>query len=123
MKQTDSIFINGLKLKARVGIYPAEKKKAQSLKLSCRIFYTRKKTDTIKDVISYETAILDIRKIISARHYDLIETLADTIIARIFKDKRIIRVEIDIEKPDLARVAPKVFGNTEGIGISVSRER
>jgi len=123
MKQTDSIFIKGLKLKARVGIYAAEKKGAQALKISFRAFYLRRKTRTIKDVISYETAARDIRAIVGKKHYDLIETLADTIVAHFFKNRAIYRIEIDIEKPDLPKTAPKIFGNTEGIGISLVVER
>ncbi len=123
MKQTDSIYINALTLEARVGIYAAEKKKPQPIKIKFRAFFRRSATKTIKDVVSYETAVLDIGKIVSRKHYDLLESLTDTLMAHFFKNKRIYRIEISIEKPALPKLAPDVFGNTEGVGFSSVRER
>ena len=123
MKQTDSIFINHLTLKARVGIYAAEKKKPQTINVKFRAVFRRGATKTIKDVVSYETAVVDIRGIVARKHYDLLESLADTIIKHFFKNPRIRRVEVSIEKPDLPRLAPKVFADTEGVGFSSVKER
>jgi dihydroneopterin aldolase len=120
MKRTDSVFIEGLRLKARVGIYPQEKKRAQPIEINLRIVYTRKKTTDIRDVISYETAVIKVRRIIAQKHYDLLETLADSIIKAFFEHRAVSRVEIDISKPNLPVLAPKVFKNTRKIGISVA---
>lgn len=123
MKQSDSIYITRLTLPARVGIYAAEKKKPQTINIGFRAHFTRGATKTIKDVISYETAVVDIRKIVAKKHYDLLESLADAILDHFFRNKRITRVEISIDKPGLPKLAPAIFGNTDGVGFSSVRTR
>jgi len=123
MKQQDSIFINRLTLQARVGIYTAEKKKPQKINIKFRAHFRRGVTKTIKDVLSYETAVIDIRSIVARKHYDLLESLSDTIIAHFFKNARVTRVEVEIEKPDLPKLAPETFGGTDGVGFASIKER
>lgn len=123
MKTTNSIFINRLTLPARVGIYAAEKKKPQKITIAFRAFFKRGATKTIQDVLSYETAVIDIRHIAGKKHYDLLESLADAVAAHFFKNKRVTRLELAIEKPDLPKLAPETFAGAAGVGFSCIYER
>lgn len=123
MKQRDSIYINRLTLDARVGIYAAEKKKPQKINIMFRAYFRRDATKSIKDVLSYETAVIDIRRIVAKKHYDLLESLTDAISDHFFKNKRVTRVEVSIDKPGLPKLAPETFSNTEGVGFSSVKER
>lgn len=123
MKKTDSIFVKGLLMEARVGIYPAEKNVTQPVKITFCATYSRSGAKTIEDVLSYETAVRDIRGIVAEGHYDLLEALADKIMDHFFARPEMLRIQIDIEKPRLPLMAPDLFHGSEGIGISLVQER
>lgn len=117
---TNCIFIEGLEVKASVGIYEHEKKGAQSLIISLNAkclknahFYS----DDINDTINYENIVKIIHDAIDKQHYSLIETLAETIATDILLIQGIYGITIEIRKPSV------LGADSKGIlGIKIKRE-
>ena len=116
-KVTDQVFINGLELMLSVGIYDAEKVKPQRVIINA-VFDVDcnmgRALGTIQDVVSYEKAIERIKSVAQSRHYDLLEVLAEDIAVSLCADKRIRKIILSIEKPD-------IFDDAQSVGIRISR--
>ena len=115
------IFIEGLEVQASVGIYDHEKQGAQPLVLSleaeCLIGSTFLHDD-INETLNYEKIVSVINNTIEERHYNLIETHAETIAANLFRIEKIYALSVEIKKPSV------LGANTDGIlGIRIKRRK
>lgn len=103
--QPFKIGISRLKTRVSVGIYGFEKKKKQDLFISAELFFADSKIDRDDMSSSHDYDVLsdEIRRVASARHYELIENLAlET--GKALKQKTLAAsVEIRIDKPLAAR--------------------
>lgn len=113
------VFIRGLDLIGSIGIYEHEKRYEQrivvSLDLAVRDTYDGV-SESIGDVYDYDRAIAAVKETVAARHYNLIETLAERIAEACFADGAVRAVRVRIEKPD-------VLPACKGIGIEILRRR
>jgi len=117
--KTYKIFINDLKYKAFIGIHQHEKNKKQEICISVILEVVQNKKnidDNIKNVVSYEFIVLDIKKLLSKGHIGLLETLGEEIVKICFKDKRVLTVKVSLQKME-------VFKETRSVGIEVFRKR
>ncbi|MDR3087829.1 MAG: dihydroneopterin aldolase, partial [Azoarcus sp.] len=75
----DSIFIEGLRVDARVGIYSRERVAAQSVEFDLSFGLPEAATvhDRIADTIDYAKVVECIRAEIAERHFNLIETMGE----------------------------------------------
>ena len=110
------VLVKDLILKASVGIYPKEKIKKQKVRFN--IFVTAqdniKKKNDISDFVSYEDIIKNVKNVINKGHTPLIENLAHNIAEKCLINKKILRIEIIIEKLE-------TFKETESVGIKIVR--
>ena len=110
------VLVKDLILKASVGIYPKEKIKKQKVRFN--IFVTAqdniKKKNDISDFVSYEDIIKNVKNVINKGHTPLIENLAHNIAEKCLINKKILRIEIMIEKLE-------TFKETESVGIKIIR--
>ena len=113
------VFIKDLVIKTYIGIYPSEKINKQRVRFNISILAK----DNIKNVkndisqfVSYEDIINKIKKILSYGHIPLLETLADKIAVECLKNKKILLIEITIEKLD-------IFKDAESVGIKIIRKQ
>ena len=117
--KTYKIFINDLTYKAFIGIHKHEKNKKQEICISVILEVVQNKKnvdDNIKNVVSYEFIVLDIKKLLSKGHIGLLETLGEEIVKICFKDKRVLTVKVSLQKME-------VFKETRSVGIEVFRKR
>ncbi len=100
-----------------VGIHNFEKRKRQRVKFNITITTNsnvepnRKELSTILD---YEKIIKNLNALVSKKHYDLLEELAENIFEMIFINKLVKKVNLKIEKLDIIKDA-------ESVGIEVSK--
>ena len=115
-KKTYLVLVKNLILKASVGIYPKEQNRKQKVRFN--IFVTAMDNITarndISDFISYEDIIKNIKYIISKGHTPLVENLANKIAKKCLADKRILKIEITVEKLE-------TFKEAESVGIKIIR--
>ena len=100
------ILINELILDLKLGYYNFEKEKPQKVKFSLEIDYEDKKPTSdrdIKSIVNYGQVVKLIRKLTKNKHYNFLETLAEDTFDVLFKDKRIGKIMLKIEKLEILK--------------------
>ena len=113
------ILINGLILDLKLGYYDFEKEKAQKVKFSLEIDYEDKKPTNDKDlksIVNYGTIVKLITKLVKKKHYNFLETLAEAVFDELFKDKRIAKIMLKIEKMEILK-------ECSSVGIQITKKR
>ena len=113
------ILINELILDLKLGYYDFEKVKAQKVKFSLEIDYEDKKPTNdkdIKSIVNYGTVVKLIKNLVKKKHYNFLETLAEDVFDELFKDQRIGKITLKIEKLEILK-------NCSSVGIQISKKR
>ena len=113
------ILINELILELMLGYYDFEKEKAQKVKFSLEIDYEDKKPTNDKDlksIVNYGTIVKLITKLVKKKHYNFLETLAEAVFDELFKDKRIAKIMLKIEKMEILK-------ECSSVGIQITKKR
>ena len=113
------ILINELILDLKLGYYDFEKKNSQKIKFSLEIDYQDKKPSNDKDlrsIVNYGTIVKLIKKLVKKKHYNFLETLAEAVFNELFKDKRIGKIMLKIEKLEILK-------DCSSVGIQISKIR
>ena len=123
MKTTNglqSMFdIKELTLDLKLGYYDFEKEKSQKVKFSLEIDYEDKKPTNdkdIKSIVNYGQVVKLITKLAKNKHYNFLETLAEDVFDVLFKDKRIGKIMLQIEKLEIIKECASV-------GIQITKKR
>ena len=113
------VLIKELLLDLKIGYFDFEKEKKQKVKFSLEIDYVDKKPSSdkdIKSIVNYATIVKLIKKLIKKKHYNFLETLAEAVFDELFKDKRIDKISLQIEKLEIMR-------DCSSVGIQISKKR
>ena len=113
------ILIKDLTLDLKLGYYEFEKEKKQKVKFSLEIDYVDKKPSSdkdIKSIVNYAKVVRLIKKLVKKKHYNFLETLAEDVFDELFKDKRIDKISLQIEKLEIMR-------DCSSVGIQISKKR
>ena len=113
------ILIKDLLLELKLGYYYFEKETAQKVKFSLEIDYEDKKPTNdkdIKSIVNYGTVVKLITKLVKKKHYNFLETLAEDVFDELFKDKRIGKILLKIEKLEILKECASV-------GIQITKKR
>ena len=113
------VLIKELLLDLKIGYFDFEKEKKQKVKFSLEIDYVDKKTSSdkdIKSIVNYAKVLKLIKKLVKKKHYNFLETLAEDVFDELFKDKRIDKISLQIEKLEIMR-------DCSSVGIQISKKR
>ena len=113
------ILIKELTLDLKLGYYDFEKNKPQKVKFSLEIDYEDKKPTNdkdIKSIVNYGKVVDLIKKLVKNKHYNFLETLAEDVFDELFKDKRIAKITLQIEKLEILKECTSV-------GIQITKKR
>ena len=113
------VLINELILDLKLGFYDFEKINAQKVKFSLEIDYQDKKPSNdkdIKSIVNYSKIVRIIKKLVKNKHYNFLETLAEDVFDMLFKDKRIGKIMLKIEKLEILK-------GCSSVGIQISKIR
>tara|TARA_B100001989_G_scaffold199453_1_gene147979 strand:+ start:562 stop:987 length:426 start_codon:yes stop_codon:yes gene_type:complete len=113
------ILIKELILDLKLGYYDFEKVKAQKVKFSLEIDYEDKKPTNdkdIKSIVNYGTVVKLIKNLVKKKHYNFLETLAEAVFDELFKDQRLGKITLKIEKLEILK-------NCSSVGIQISKIR
>ena len=113
------ILINELTLELKLGYYDFEKEKPQKVKFSLEVNYEDKKPTNDKDlksIVNYSKLVRLIKKLVKNKHYNFLETLAEDVFDELFKDKRIDKISLQIEKLEIMK-------DCSSVGIQISKKR
>ena len=113
------VIIKELLLNLKIGYFDFEKEKKQKVKFSLEIDYVDKKPSSdkdIKSIVNYAKVVRLIKKLVKKKHYNFLETLAEDVFDELFKDKRIDKISLQIEKLEIMR-------DCSSVGIQISKKR
>jgi len=113
------VLIKDLVLDLKLGYYDFEKEKAQKVKFSLEVDYEDKKPSNDKDlksIVNYAKIVKLIKKLVKNKHYNFLETLAEDVFDELFKDRRIDKISLQIEKLEIIK-------DCSSVGIQISKKR
>ena len=114
----DFIFIEALRVSANVGIYPREQVAPQSIEINLTFGVPDEaaKDDDIAKTIDYAVVISRVRKELAERHFNLLETLGEYVIALMLDEFKAPWVKISIAKIG-------VMKGVRRVGVQIERAR
>ena len=113
------VLIKELILNLKLGYYDFEKEKPQKVKFSLEVNYEDKKPTNDKDlksIVNYDKLVRLIKKLTKNKHYNFLETLAEDVFDELFKDRRIDKISLQIEKLEIMK-------DCTSVGIQISKKR
>ena len=113
------VLIKDLVLDLKLGYYDFEKIKTQKVKFSLEVDYEDKKPSNDKDlnsIVNYAKIVKLIKKLVKNKHYNFLETLAEDVFDELFKDIRIDKISLRIEKLEIMK-------DCSSVGIQISKKR
>ena len=113
------VLIKELTLNIKLGYFDIEKKNPQKVKFSLEANYKDKKPTNdrdLKSIVNYDKLVRLIKKLVKNKHYNFLETLAEDIFNEIFKDRRIDKIVLKIEKLEILK-------DCSSVGIEISKKR
>ena len=115
-KYNKKIIIKDLILLISVGIHKFEKLKKQNVKFNIEITSDPNLKPDVKTIVNYENIINEIKKLTEKKHFELLESLSESIFDEIFKNKKIKKIKLKIEKLDIIK-------ETSSVGIEVVKTK
>ena len=113
------IIISDLLLNIIIGHHSFEKINKQNVKFNIELDHVNPKhlnDKDIKSIFNYEKITKIIKYLTKSKHYNFLESLADDIFNELFKDKRINKIRLKIEKLDAIK-------GTASVGIEITKKR
>ena len=113
------ILINNLTLDLKLGYFEFEKIRPQKVKFTLEIDYRDKKPTNDKDlksIVNYAKIVKLIKRLVKNKHYNFLETLAEDVFDELFKDRRIDKISLQIEKLEIMK-------DCSSVGIQISKKR
>jgi len=115
-KYNKKVIIKDLILLLSVGIHKFEKIKKQNVKFNIEITTDSNLKPDVKTIVNYESIINDIKRLTEKTHFELLESLSESIFHEIFKNKKIKKIRLKIEKLDIIK-------ETKSVGIEVVKTK
>jgi 7,8-dihydroneopterin aldolase/epimerase/oxygenase len=115
----DIIFLQELKVKTLIGIYPWELNIAQTIQFDLEIALPSNRacyTDHFEDALDYALVVQRIHETLAQKHFSLLEALAQHIAEIILTEFKSPRVKVSVAKLSAIRGVKKV-------GVCIERQR
>ncbi|MGC2458852.1 MAG: dihydroneopterin aldolase [Gallionellaceae bacterium] len=113
----DIIFLRELKIETLIGVYEWEKRVPQALQLDLEIALPSSRagqSDNIKDALNYADIVRHIQDVLSSRHFNLLEALAEHLAEILLTDFKAPWVKVSVAKLNAIR-------GSKMVGISIER--
>ena len=115
-RYSKKIIVKDLILLLSVGIHQFEKLEKQRVKFNIEITSDPNLKPDIKSIVNYESVINDIKRLTKKNHFELLEGLSESLFDEMFKNKKIKKIKLKIEKLDIIK-------ETSSVGIEVIKTR
>jgi dihydroneopterin aldolase/2-amino-4-hydroxy-6-hydroxymethyldihydropteridine diphosphokinase len=101
-QRDDEIRLRGLRIRGRHGVLPEEREQGQDFVIDLDLgldLSLAGRSDDVADTVHYGELATRIAEIVAGEPVDLIETLAERIAAAVLEDRRVLRVRVEVHKP------------------------
>jgi 7,8-dihydroneopterin aldolase/epimerase/oxygenase len=115
----DTLFISGLKLKTRIGVYDWEHHAPQPVLFDIEMktdLSVAAKSDQLHDTIDYAVLSENLQHFTLAKHFELVETLAEEMANYILKQYPITHLRLKLNKIG-------ALSNADGVGLIIERSQ
>jgi len=115
----DEIFIEGLAVRAIIGVLPSERQRPQPLTIDLRLGWDvsgAAATETLSDTLDYAAVALTAEEVAVEGAFLLVETLAERIAERLLAAWPTPHVEVRVRKP-------LAVAGADAVGVRIRRER
>ena len=115
----DTIFINELKVKTKLGVPAWERMLAQTIILDIEIGYDLAKagkSDAIADTIDYGAVVARIHDTLKEHSFQLVEALAEHVAQLILKEFKAESVKVKVAKP-------AILPGLKALGVVIERSK
>jgi dihydroneopterin aldolase len=113
------VFLRDLVLEASIGIHPHERGALQRVRINVDLGVSETPAtmaDRLERVVDYQAVANRVREVATARHINLVETLAERIAETCLLDERVVLARIRVEKLD-------AFADVAAVGVEIERRR
>ncbi|WP_370981236.1 dihydroneopterin aldolase [Agaribacterium sp. ZY112] len=113
----DTVFIRDLEVATLIGVYDHEKLEPQPLLFDLDMAWDCQKacvSDRLTDTLDYHAVCIRIERICAETHFELVETLAETIAQCLLNEFKIPGLMLRVSKP-------QAIANTHSVGIVIRR--
>ncbi len=113
------VFVRDFVTDAEIGVWEHEKDTHQKIRLNVDLSVQEDDNhhdDQLSNVLCYNDIVLNIKKIISRGHINLVETLAEEIAQMALQDMRVLTARVKVEKLEAVEGAASV-------GIEIERHQ
>ncbi len=100
--RADRLSLKGLTLPARIGVYPRERRRLQTLTFDITFEVDASlaaPSDSLQRTIDYAAVAKDVAALLAEQHFNLIETVADVLAARLIERFGARAVRVRVTKP------------------------
>ena len=116
---TDTIFLQELRVDTVVGIWDWERKIRQTVSIDLEMgadVGRAAKNDDIKDTLNYKLVAKRVQQFVTDAEYQLVETLAENIAEVILQEFDMPWIQVRVSKPGAIR-------NAKNVGVLIRREK
>jgi dihydroneopterin aldolase len=114
------VVIDDLRLRFFIGVHAHEKQARQEVSMTVHMFVPESggpRSDDLADYVSYADIVDKLKaRAASTRHINLVETLAEEVVALALADARVARVVVDVRKTE-------IIPEAKGVGVIIHRRR
>lgn len=113
----DIIFLRELKVDILIGVYEWEKRVPQTLQIDLEIALPNSRacqSDDIDDALDYSEIVRHLQDVLTSRHFNLLEALAEHIAVILLNDFKAPWVKVSVAKLQAIR-------GSRMVGISIER--
>jgi dihydroneopterin aldolase len=111
------LFVHDLVLACRIGIHPHERDCPQKVRVNLDLAVVETGSpprDELAEVVDYEALVERVRGALSARHVNLVETLAEEVAGLCLEDPRVRSARVRVEKLD-------AIADAAAVGVEIER--
>lgn len=115
----DTIFLEQVKVKTKLGVPDWERMVAQTIILDIEIGYDLSKScqsDAIEDTIDYGAVVTRIQQTLAEHSFKLVEALAEHLCQLILKEFRAEKVKVKVAKP-------AILPSLKALGVTIERSQ
>ena len=116
---TDTVFIEGLRVDAVIGVHARERHAPQPLRLDIRLRFDNRAaaaSDALADALDYEAVARRLCDYAAGTGFALVETLAERCAALVLDEFAADRVWLKLSKPG-------ALANAAAVGVEIERGR
>jgi dihydroneopterin aldolase len=107
-RQGLTIFVEGLRVEAGIGVYDHEHGRLQTLIIDVTLDLGPTEIVGLADTVNYETVASACRRIVAEGHVGLVETFAERLALDCLSDPRVKAVTVRVNKPGALEAASGV---------------